>query len=418
MTDRRAGNTRSRVGIVGGGQAAARTALALRTGGFAGGITIFSTEAHLPYERPPLSKAALLDCRMPAPFIATEAEYRRLDIEVRLGTPIDAIGREPNLTLTSDGAQTEYDWLVIATGSRPREIAIKGADASRINYLRTLDDSRAIERRVRPGARIALIGAGFIGLEAAAALKARDCSVTVIEQAPMLLPRLRCPQMSAAVLAHHRARGIVIHLGVGVTRAVADNLVLANGTVVEADFIIVGIGIVPETTLASQAGLDVDDGIVVDEHCRTVDRRIFAAGDCARGFHPLVGLPVRLESWQNANVQAQIVASSILGLATPASETPWAWSDQGDLRLEVAGVAADVDRIFLRRESDAPDALTALQVRKGRLVAGCTLNNSRDMAVIRRLLAGGGELALHADQLAEADQPLRRFLPKRARHDG
>ena len=244
---------------------------------------------------------------------------------------------------------------------------------------------------------VVLIGGGFIGLEVAAALNARGCIVTVVEKATCLLPRVRCDAVSAVVLEHHRRAGIDVRVGTEVVSGGDDYVLLDDGGRVDADFIVAGIGIVPEAQIATSAGLGVDDGIVVYECCRTSDPDIFAAGDVSRGNHLLLRTSVRLESWQNANIQAQAVANAILNAAPAEPETPWAWSDQGELNVQVAGAPSNIDRVFIRRDPDNPDALTAPQIFQSKLVGACTVNNGKDMAIIRRLLAGGGELGLFAE---------------------
>jgi NADPH-dependent 2,4-dienoyl-CoA reductase/sulfur reductase-like enzyme len=277
--------------------------------------------------------------------------------------------------------------------------------------LRTLDESRAIEQRIRPGASVAIIGGGFIGLEVAAALRERGCRVVVIEVAELLLPRLGCAEASRRVLDHHCAAGIDIRLSSTVVEADGASLHLSDGTALAVDFVVAGIGVIPETGLASAAGLEVNDGIVTDEFGRTSDPDIFAAGDVTRHYNPLFGRHLRLESWQNANAQAAAAGRTMVGSPTLYAEVPWVWSDQGELNLQMAGAPFDVDETILRRGDE--DGLTVFQFSGDRLVGGVTVNRGQEMTPIRRMLLTG-ELADDRQLLADPAIPLRRFIMGRA----
>ena len=399
--------------VIGAGQAAARAAKAMRSAGFGGAITIIGSESHPPYERPMLSKALLLSPDAPVPFVFPPQVYADLDIELKTGCAATAIDRGARTVSLADGSTIGYDRLMLATGGRLRRLAIPGVAAEDILYLRDLDESRVLEARLRDQPSLTVIGGGFIGLEVAASAAILGCRVTVVEAADRLLPRLGSPEASAAVLAHHRRLGIDIRLNAGVNRGEVGVLFLNDGSTVDAQVIVAGIGVVPETRLAEAAGLDVDDGVLVDEFGMTSDPLVFAAGDITRHYHPLLGRRIRLESWQNANMQAEAAGRAMAGVHTPYQEIPWLWSDQGDLNLQMAGAPAAVDRTVVRGQPEGPEGASIFQFDGDRLVGAVTLNRGKDMTMIRRLL-GHQSLALPVEQLADETVPLRGFIPARA----
>ncbi len=394
--------------VVGAGQAAARAATAMRTGGFDGDIILLGAEAHLPYERPLLSKALLLDAQTPIPFVVPQATYVELDIEVRTRCVVTSINRTERSVQLSDGSGLHYDRLLIATGSRVRPLHIEGLASDAVISLRTLDDCRRLAAQLHARPTVAVIGGGFIGLEVAATAAKLGCRVTVVEAAARLLPRLACPEASRAVLAHHQSRGVDVRLGSGVVGGAGGRLRLKSGDEIAADIILAGVGVSPETSLAAAAGLQVNDGVVVDCYGLTSDPLIYAAGDVARRFNPLLGRAVRFESWQNANLQAEAVGRTMAGCPTLNDEIPWLWSDQGDLNLQMAGAPSAVDRTIVRGELEGPDGITIFQFDGERLVGGVTVNRGKDMTILRRLLAQD-RLAMPAEALANPNVPLRQF---------
>ncbi len=400
--------------IAGGGQAGARAAKGLRSAGFAGTIVIVGAERRLPYERPLLSKALLLDPAGPIPFVLPQASYAELGIELRLGCALIALERDQRQVVLADGTRLAYEKLLLATGSRVRPLTIDGVEPDRILSLRTLDDSEALAARLDGSPHITVIGGGFIGLEVAATAAQRGCRVTVVESADRLLPRLGCAEASAVVLAHHRGAGIDVRLGVQVLRGAGGVLELSDGGAAPADLLVAGVGVTAETALAERAGLAVDDGIVVDAGCRTTDPHIYAAGDVTRQWRPLAGRSIRFESWQNANLQAEVAARAIAGTPPPPPEAPWVWSDQGRLNLQVAGHLVDVEHVVVRDFSAQGEGMTLLHFGGGRLVGGVTLDRGKDMALIRRALAQPAPVVASA-ALADPAAPLRRLLsPKDA----
>lgn len=395
--------------IVGAGQAGARAAKAMRSAGFAGAIRLFGCEQHLPYERPLLSKALLRDAATPIPYVFDAGVYADLDIEVLTGREVVAIDRAGRSIAFSDGSQESYDKLLIATGSSLRPLAIDGYPDEDILPLRTLDDCSAIERRLGTRPAVAIVGGGFIGLEVAATVAQRGCAVVVLEQADRLLPRLGCPEISDMVVAHHRAARIDVRLGVRVVSGGPGYLDLADGTRVDAGFVVAGVGVAPNSALAERAGLEVRDGILVDEYGRTSDPVIFAAGDVTRHFSPRVGTHVRLESWQNANLQAEAAGRTMAGELISYREVPWLWSDQGSLNLQMAGAPSRVDATILRGDCGAEEGLTVFQFAAGRLVGGLTVNRGKEMPLIRRMLAEESYSGT-PEALADYSVPLRKIL--------
>ncbi|MDH7797722.1 MULTISPECIES: FAD-dependent oxidoreductase [unclassified Beijerinckia] len=393
--------------IVGGGQAGAQTAKALREHGYDGALTLIGAEKHLPYERPNLSKACLLDPSAIPPIVIDAAFCQEREIELMTGRQALSIDRARRRLVLDDGSERPYDRLVLATGCAPRQMTLKGLDPERIFYLRTLDDARALQPRLTRGSSMAIVGGGFIGLEVAAGAQSLGCRVTVLETAPILLPRLGSAKASALVLAHHRQAGIDIRLGTRIEYADGSRLVLSNGEAIKADTIVAGIGVIPEAALATKAGLDVDDGILTNAFGETSDSSIFAAGDVTRHFNPLLQRYIRLESWQNANLQADTVARSLLGQRVPYAEVPWLWSDQGDLNLQAAGAPTHVDTTVFRGSED--EGLSIFQFAQGVLVGGITFNRGKDMPVIRRLLRQSTPIVDPA-ALADDSTPLRNFL--------
>ena len=332
--------------VIGAGEAGARAAVALRENGFAGAITMIGDEIHLPYERPPLSKAVLTGADEPAPPHILDAD--RLaghGITHVHGTAAAAIDRSRHAVLLEGRDPLRYDRLLIATGARARRLAVPGAGPDNVHYLRSFSEALALRRRMHAGQRLVVVGGGFIGLELAAAARARGAGVTVIEMAPRLLGRAVPAEIAAVIAARHAAEGVRVVVGAAIERIETDadgshRVILGSGEAIPADTIIAGVGALPETTLAAQAGLALDNGIAVDERLATDDPDIFAAGDCCSFPHALYGgRRIRLEAWRNAQDQGNAVAKSMLGAGEPYASVPWFWSDHYDLTLQIAGLA-------------------------------------------------------------------------------
>ncbi len=390
--------------IIGGGHAGGRAALAMRRAGFTGDIVLIGAEARLPYERPPLSKEFLLKgAEAKIPLIFDDAAGREQKIALTLGVAAAAIDRQDRRVILADGTRQPYDRLLLATGGRLRRLAMEGADRPNVFYLRTIEDSLAIERHLRADATVLVIGGGFIGLEVAAIAAHRGARVVVVEAAPRLLPRLGCPVVGDFLARHHRENGIDLRLSVGPTEFHAasrvDSVRLSDGTRLPVDLVVVGIGIAPDTALAEAAGLAVDDGVVTDERCATSDPAIFAAGDVTRHFNPMLGRHVRLESWHNAQFQAEAAGRAMAGQASAYAEIPWMWSDQHLLNIQVAGAPVSVTDMVVRGHTSDGD-FAIFQFEGAALVGGITVNRGREMPLIRRMLA-----ARHAYDRADLANP-------------
>lgn len=394
--------------IVGAGQAGGRAVKVLREAGFKGTVTLIGAEPHLPYERPPLSKEFL---QVPGARHAAvlEPDYvHQQDIQVRLGSSVVSIDRGRRVVTLDDASEVAYDRLLLATGASVRQLSIPGYPAADIHYLRTIADAQALESRLAPGRRMAIVGGGFIGLEVAASARARGCEVVVLEAADRLLPRLGSAEASEHVLRHHVHCGIDVRLGARLAGSDGRRLRLSDGGVLDTDLLVAGIGVSPNIELASRAQLATDDGIITDECGRTSDPNIFAAGDVTRQWHPALGRRVRLESWQNANLQAEAAARSMLGLPPVRCEPPWVWSDQGSLNLQVAGAPAEIDRTIVRRD-DVDGSTSIFQFLGERLVGGITLNRAKEMPLIRRVLTDPAS-SFDPSMLADAAISLRRAM--------
>ncbi len=361
--------------IVGAGECGARVAQALRERGWEGAITLVGDEHDLPYERPPLSKQALTDAIEPAPTTICAAErFADLGIDVVVGTTVEAIDREAREIGLGDGRRVGYEHLVLATGARARTLdAIDGGDAA--ITLRTRSDASRLRQVLTPGTRLVVIGGGFIGLEVASSARQRGCEVAVVEMAPQVMGRVVPGEVAAMMAARHVAEGVDLRCGVGVASITDEGdctrVHLSDGTTIDGDVVVAGVGAVPNTDLAARAGLTIDNGIAVDEHLQTADPAIFAAGDCCSFPHPLFGgRRIRLEAWRNAHDQANHVAAQITGASEPYQVVPWFWSDQFDLGLQIAGLPDAASSTIVRVRADGTELRFGLDGSE-RLVAAC-----------------------------------------------
>ena len=398
--------------VVGGGQAAGRAVETMRSAGFEGTITLVAEEPHLPYERPPLSKRVLVGEDPPEKTEIHDADfYSSHDIALRLNTRAERIDRASRSIGLSDGTSLTYDKLLIASGAKLRKLGVAGSDLDGVCYLRSRRDSLEIQRRLAPDAQLVIVGGGYIGLEVAASGIKRGCRVTVIEVLDRVMARAVAPEIGRAFLDYHRQAGVTFHLGVGVEAFVGTSNVQAvrcsGGLQVPADLVVVGVGVEPATELAEAAGLEVDNGIVVDEFCRTADPAIYAAGDVTNHPNPLLGRRIRLESWQNAQNQAMRAARNMCGEAEAYAEIPWFWSDQYDLNLQMVGLPEDQDQVLLRGSLEERKC-TALYVKDNRLIGANCVNNARDIRPCRELIARAK--ALDPERLADPAQSLRDLL--------
>ncbi|MBK8440416.1 MAG: FAD-dependent oxidoreductase [Rhodobacter sp.] len=396
-----------RVVIVGAGQAGAALAARLRALGHSGAITLIGEEPAPPYQRPPLSKAYLLgDMEEERLWLRAADFYSDNAIELRLGQPVTALDRATK-TITLGGESLPYDHLALTTGSAPRHLpAAIGGDLQGVYTVRTLADVDAMRAEFVPGRRVIIIGGGYIGLEAAAVAAKLGLDVTVLEMAPRILQRVACPETSDHVRALHVAHGVKILESTGLDRLLGAPRVtaarLADGRELPADFVIVGVGITPNAQLAGAAGLTIDNGIATDAMGRTSDPAIWSAGDCAS--FPWQGGRIRLESVGNAIDQAEAVAANILGANSPYQAKPWFWSDQFDLKLQIAGLNSGYDRIVTRRV----DGTSFWYYRGDSLLAVDAMNDPRAYMVGKRLIEAGKS----PDQQVIAETPDLKALLK------
>jgi 3-phenylpropionate/trans-cinnamate dioxygenase ferredoxin reductase subunit len=369
--------------VVGAGECGARAVFELRSAGWDGPITLVGAEDVLPYERPPLSKAVLTGGDVASACDA--ATLRDAGVEFVPGVAAVDIYRESHELVLADGRRIAYERMLLATGAVPRRLPwLDGG-----HYLRSLADALTLRDRLRPGARIGVIGGGFIGLELAASAAARGCAVTVVEIAPRLLDRAVPAEVAATVAARHEQAGVDLRCGTGVVgldeRGAAIAIELTDGDTVECDAVVVGIGAVPETALAEKAGLAVDNGVRVDSRLRTSDPDIFAAGDCCSFPHPLYeDRRIRLEAWRNAHDQAATAARNLLGADEPYQAVPWFWSDQYDLSLQIAGLPEAATSEAVRRRPDGVELRFGLRP-DGRLVSAAAIGPGNAVAKDIRL---------------------------------
>jgi len=395
--------------IAGAGHAAGQVVATLRQKKFDGAIILIGEEPWLPYQRPPLSKKFLAG-ELPAERLHFKPEsfYDDPGIEVRLETRIRAVDCGGKTLQTADGETIAYDKLVFATGARPRLLSLPGADLDGIHYLRTIADVTGIRSQLIKGARLVIIGAGYIGLEVAAVASQLGADVTVIEMEDRVMSRVVSPQISEFYQKEHSAHGVKLMLSTGISGFSGDAQVaavdLANGDQVAADLVVIGIGVVPNTELASEAGLDVDNGIVVDDHCQTSDADIFAVGDCTHHPNDILGIRVRLESVHNALEQAKTAASNICGDESCYAQVPWFWSDQYDLKLQIAGLSQGYDRAIVRGNPDSR-SFSCLYLRDGQLIAVDAVNSPKDFMQSKALIAG--HAVIDPDLLENAENELK-----------
>jgi 3-phenylpropionate/trans-cinnamate dioxygenase ferredoxin reductase component len=407
--------------IVGGGQCGARAAHALRDNGWDGAIVLLGDEGLLPYERPPLSKAVLLGQKTAAQCaLYDEAFYRDQRIDVRMHAAVTTIDRVSRKVRLGDGEAVEYHRLLIATGAEPRRLNLPGVELQGVHRLRSVPDALSIASDLIPGSRIAVIGAGFIGLEIAASAVARGCEVVVLEAAPRALMRAVPDAVADTLIELHRRLGVDVRFDVKVDGLTGDTRVtgvkLADGDFVPCDAVVIGIGVSPRTALAQATGIDIDNGVAVDATLRTSDPAIYAAGDVCSFFHPLFQRRLRLECWKNAEDQARVAARNMLGFEETYASVPWFWSDQYDTTIQIAGMPAFGVTTVVRETGVASRVFFALDD-DGALVGasgvGLSGEIARDVRIAQELIARRAciEPALLADRstklrslLAEAVQ--------------
>ncbi len=403
--------TRPNVVIVGAGLAGAKAAQALRHEGFDGRIELVGAEVHRPYERPPLSKGYLQGLSdRDSIFVHPSGWYAEHDIDLRLGTQVTHLDRIAHQITAADGELFAYDKLLLATGSTPRRLTVPGADLDGVHYLRLLEDSDQIKAGFARANRVAIVGAGWIGLETAAAARAAGLHVTLLETAHLPLLRVLGPEVAPVIADLHRNHGVDLRCDVNVTElaGVAGAVTavrLGDGSLVDADLVLVGVGITPNSDLARLAGLDVSNGIDVDEQLRTSDPDIYAAGDVANAYHPRLGRHIRVEHWANARRQGATAAQAMLGRNPVYDCTPYFFSDQYDLGMEYTGYIgpAGYDDVAFRGDPDTREFIV-FWLADGRVVAGMNVNTWDVADLIDKLIRSDQSVDVH--HLSNPDVPL------------
>jgi 3-phenylpropionate/trans-cinnamate dioxygenase ferredoxin reductase component len=398
--------------IVGAGHAGFQLAASLRQHGFGEQIGLINDEAHLPYQRPPLSKAYLKgEGRADSLMFRPDKFYREQHIELIEGSAI-SIDRAARALVLASGGSFDYGHLVLATGARNRLLDIPNANLEGVRYLRTLDESEALRQRIAAGQRVVVIGAGFIGLEFAATARAKGLEVDVVELGTRVMARAVTAEISDYFQERHAAAGIRIHLGVQVTSIERDGarvtgVSLSDGRHVPADLVVVGVGVLPNVELADEAGLSVAAGVVVNEQLLTSDPDISAIGDCALFASPRFGASLRLESVQNATDHARCVAARLTGDAKTYDGLPWFWSDQGEDKLQIAGLTTGYDRVVVRGDR-AERSFSAFCYKAGQLVGVESINRASDHVFGRRIL--GLNRSIEPEQAADTSFDLKAAL--------
>jgi 3-phenylpropionate/trans-cinnamate dioxygenase ferredoxin reductase subunit len=377
--------------IIGASHAAAQLATSLRQQGWAGPIRMIGDEGGPPYQRPPLSKAFLSGEKdADSLVIRPTAFYAKHEIDYIPGR-VTAINRADKILTLADGSEQRYDKLALCTGNRVIRLPIQGETLGGVHYLRTLADVEGIRRDLSETRRVVIIGGGYIGLETAASLRKQGIDVVVLEMAERVLQRITAPEVSAFYHRIHSEAGVLIQTGITATafegEERVERVVCADGSSYPAEMVIVGIGVTPNSELAEAAGLEIDNGIVVDEYCQTQDADIVAAGDCANQWDPRSGQRRRLESVPSAVEQAKTAAATLCGERTPQISLPWFWSDQYDLKLQMAGLNQGYDQVVIRGAVDSGRSFAAFYFRQGQLIAADCVNRAPEFMLAKKLLS-------------------------------
>lgn len=397
--------------IVGAGQAGAEVASALRQSGYEHSIHLLGDEPHPPYRRPPLSKEYLAGDISRDQLLVKPAEaYAKLDIDLHVGCSVESIDRQQQLVKLADGRSLPYDKLVLATGGTPRALPLAGSQADNLYYIRNIEDIDRLKRDWSTGARLAVIGGGYIGLETAAVAVEQGLKVTVVEQAGRLLERVAAPEMSEYYARLHQGRGVHVLTDTQVLALEGAGRITALTTsagMLEVDLVVVGIGLIPNISLAKEAGLQVVDAICTDTLARTSDPNILAVGDCASFPSAFYDRQLRLESVQNAQEQARAAAATIMGQEKPYDPIPWFWSDQYGLKLQMVGLSRGYDQVVSRGSMES-NVFSMFYLSGDCVIAVDTIGRPQDFLMGKRLIAA--RVPVTAEQLADADRPLKSLL--------
>ena len=395
--------------ILGAGHAGGQAAASLRQEGCREEILMLGEEPHIPYQRPPLSKQYLAgEQGLERVHLRPRKFYEERGIQLRTGARAEAIDRDAQALALSGGEALPYSKLLLATGSRPRRLMVPGGDLPGIHYLRTIADADAIRAEMAPGRKLAVIGGGYIGLEVAAVCIEAGLEVRVIEMESRILQRVAAPSMSKFYHGLHASRGVSLHTGLKVSGFAGEGRVrqvLCGEQAFDADLVVIGIGIAPNVELAAEAGLACDNGILVDDRCRTADPDIYAIGDCTSHPNPILNRRLRLESVPNAMEQARVAAANICGGDRQYASVPWFWSDQYEFKLQMLGFAADGDLEVVRGDP-AENRFAIFHLKDGALVAVDAVNSPREFMLCKQLVGR----KLDAAALAAPETDLKTLL--------
>jgi 3-phenylpropionate/trans-cinnamate dioxygenase ferredoxin reductase subunit len=405
--------------IVGASLAGAKAAETLREEGFDGRIVLIGAEAERPYERPPLSKDYLRRETTDKPYVHDEGFYGENDIELRLETQVESIDRSGSAVVLAGGERIDYDSLLLTTGAEPRRLDVPGADLGGVLYLREIADSDAIAERIEAGGRLVTIGAGWIGAEVAASARTKGCEVTVLEMASLPLERVLGPELGAIYRDIHTDHGVELLTNTALESfegsGAVESVRTADGHTIEADFVVVGVGVTPRTQLAEAAGLELQNGILTTERLETSAPGIYAAGDVANALHPLYGERIRVEHWANALNQGPGAARNMLGQQAPYDNVPYFFSDQYDVGMEYAGYATEWDEVVFRGDVDAREFI-AFWVKDDRVLAGMNVNVWDVTDDIQALIRS--KATVDRSRLADPDVPIAELAGASASTDG
>jgi 3-phenylpropionate/trans-cinnamate dioxygenase ferredoxin reductase component len=405
--------------IVGASLAGAKAAETLRDEGFDGRVVLIGAEAERPYERPPLSKDYLRRETTDKPYVHDDGYYEANDIELRTSTEVESIDPDASEVTLAGGESIGYDRLLLTTGSEPRRLSVPGSDLDGILYLRTVEDSDAIAERIESGAKLVTIGAGWIGAEIAASARTKGCEVTVLEMSSVPLEHVLGPELGAIYRDIHIDHGVELLTSTALESfegsGSVESVRAGDGRSIDADFVVVGVGVAPRTKLAEDAGLEVDNGVLTTERLETSAPGIYAAGDIANATHPLFGRRIRVEHWANALNQGPAAARNMLGKDAPYDNVPYFFSDQYDVGMEYAGYATDWDEVVFRGDVDARE-FVAFWLRDGRVLAGMNVNVWDVTDDIQELVRSKAKI--DRDGLTDTDVPLDELAASVSPADG
>ncbi len=398
--------------IIGASHAAAQLSTSLRQEGWDGDIIMIGDEPYLPYHRPPLSKTFLSgDKSADDLLIRPAAFYEKNQIQFRQGRVI-AIDRARQILQLSDGSELAYDKLALCLGARVRKITLPGSELAGVHYVRNIADVDGIKTHVGKAKQAVIIGGGYIGLETAAALRKQGISVVVLEMAERILQRVTAPELSEFYTRVHTEEGVIIHTGVSIIgiegSTHVESVSCANGLTFPADLVVIGVGVIPNVELAEAADIVVDNGIVVDMNCSTNDPNIVAAGDCTNHFDTHYNRRIRLESVPNASEQGKVAAASLCGLSKEYKNLPWFWSDQYDLKLQIAGLSHGYDQVIIRGDIHTGRSFAAFYLHNGQLIAADCVNRPQEFMLSKKMIAE--KIAVDPARLVDESIPVKAFL--------